>query len=70
MTDETIYDEAREFSRRRNLVGTTIRYLPAGRTMTVVLSRGGTELGSKTDLTKRGKVVSTLYVLPRLTSGD
>lgn len=59
-------DDAREFSRRRNMVGTTVRHMPAGRTFSVVLSNRGSEIGERTDILKRGKVVSSTYYLPPL----
>jgi len=59
-------DDAREFQRRRHLVGTTERKMPAGRTFTVVLENRGSDLGSRTDLLSRGKVVSRTYYLPPL----
>lgn len=60
-------DEAREFSRRMNLAGVVRRYLDGGRrSLTVVLMRGGRELGSKTTVTTRGRITSTLYVLPEV----
>ena len=59
-------DDAREFSRRRNMVGTTIRYMKAGRSFDVVLENRGSELGSRSDTLKRGKVVSSHYFLPPL----
>jgi hypothetical protein len=57
-------EQAAEFQRRRNLVGTTVRYISEKRSFNVYLSNRGTELGSRTDILKRGKVVSVLYFLP------
>lgn len=62
----TLQEQAAEFQRRRNMVGTEIRYMKAGRTFEVVLSNRGSDLGSRTDTTTRGKVTSQLYVLPPL----
>lgn len=59
-------EQATEFQRRRNLPHVQVRYMFTKRTTDVVLSRCGVELGSRTDLLKRGKVVSSQYVLPVL----
>jgi hypothetical protein len=58
--------EATEFSRRRNLPDVEVRYLSAGRTFTVALRRRGSDIGQKLEVSKRGKVVSTTYVLPSM----
>jgi len=55
-----------EFYRRRSLPGVTVRYMTAGRTFDVALSHTGRELGTKTEVSTRGKVTSVLYVLPAL----
>ena len=59
----TELEKATEFTRRRALAS-DVRHMSTKREHTVLLSRNGTDLGSKTEITKRGKVVSTLYVLP------
>lgn len=60
-------DDATEFQRRRNLPGVVVRHLDGGkRSMTVELKRNGQEIGSMTHSYKRGKVVSTLYILPTM----
>lgn len=56
--------EATEFQRRRNLPGVEVRRMFGTRYAEIHLSRGGVDLGSRTDMLKRGKVVSTMYVLP------
>jgi hypothetical protein len=61
----TTPDEA-EFNIRRNMVGTTVRYMCGARYTTIVLSNRGSELGERTEFKKRGKVVQTLYILPPL----
>lgn len=63
----TEQEQAAEFWRRRNLVGTTVRYMHGKRYSTICLSRLGTDLGERTEFLKRGKVVSTLYSLPKVT---
>jgi hypothetical protein len=55
-----------EFWRRRSLPGVQVRRMFAGRVSDQVLSHTGRELGSRTEITKRGKVESVLYVLPAL----
>ncbi len=56
-----------EFYRRANFPGATMRYMTSGpNVFDVFLSALGVELGSKTEIKKRGKVVSVLYVLPSL----
>lgn len=57
-------EQAREFSRRRNLPHVEVRYMPWRRGQTVSLSRCGVDLGSKTEATARGKVTSVTYYLP------
>lgn len=59
-------EEETEFQRRRNLVGTTVRYIKEARSFIVYLSNRGTDLGSRTDILKRGKVIQTLFVLPKV----
>lgn len=58
--------EATEFSRRRSLPYVEVRYMFTKRGSTIALSLCGQDLGSKTEFTKRGKVVSTLFVLPKI----
>lgn len=54
-----------EFYRRRNLPHVEARYLSRGpRVFDQHLSYCGQDYGSKTEITKRGKVIQTLYVLP------
>jgi hypothetical protein len=55
-----------EFFRRRSLPGVQVRRMFAARVSDLVLSHTGRELGLRTEVTKRGKVVSVLYVLPAL----
>jgi hypothetical protein len=55
-----------EFYRRRSLPGVEVRRMYAGRTSGQVLSHTGRELGTRTEVTTRGKVTSVLYVLPAL----
>ena len=57
-------DAAREFARRRQLPGVEVRYYPAGRTFTVALRLRGRDIGQKCDVTTRGRVTTTAYVLP------
>jgi hypothetical protein len=57
---------ATEFARRRNLPGVTVRIMPAGRTFTVELSQCGRHIGTRVDVTTRGKVTSSTYHLPPL----
>lgn len=59
-------DQATEFARRREMPGVEVRRMHSKRVLDVVLSLRGRNIGSKTEVTKRGKVVSTLYVLPTL----
>lgn len=59
-------EQAAEFQRRRNLVGTEVRYISEKRGFNVYLSNRGTDLGSRHDYLERGKVVSVSYVLPRV----
>lgn len=59
-------EQAAEFQRRRNLVGTEVRYISEKRGFNVYLSNRGTDLGSRHDHLKRGKVVSVSYVLPKV----
>lgn len=42
-----------------------VRHMPSKRSHTVVLSYCGVELASKTDMLKRGKIVSTLFVFTK-----
>lgn len=58
--------DATEFSRRHSLPHVEVRHMSTKNTMDVVLTLGGREIGSKTEITKRGKVVQTLFVLPAL----
>lgn len=58
--------DATEWTRRRSLPYVEVHYMFTKKTSTVVLSLLGKEIGSKTETTKRGKVVSTLFVLPTL----
>jgi hypothetical protein len=55
-----------EFFRRRSLPGVQVRRMFTARVSDLVLSHTGRDLGSRTEVTKRGKVVSVLYVLPAL----
>lgn len=57
-------EQETEFYRRRNLPYVDVRYLSAGRTFDVHLSYCGKDLGSKTEVKKRGKVISVHYCLP------
>jgi len=59
-------NDATEFSRRRSLPHVEVRYMSTKNTLDVVLTLGSREIGSKTEISKRGKVVSTLYVLPKI----
>jgi hypothetical protein len=70
MADRTKSPEERahevEFFRRRSLPGVQVRRMFTDRVSDLVLSHTGRDLGSRTEVTKRGKVVSVLYVLPAL----
>lgn len=55
-----------EYQRRRNLPGVEVRRMYTKRTADQVLSHTGRELGTRTEVTTRGKVTSVLYVLPAL----
>lgn len=55
-----------EFYRRRNFPACTVRYMKGNRDFTAVLSALGHELGTKTEITTRGKVTQVLYSLPAL----
>jgi hypothetical protein len=66
MTELTEKEKETEFYRRRNLPHVEVRYMGNGRTFDMFLYLCGKDLGSKTEITKRGKVVSVLYVLPKL----
>lgn len=59
-------DQATEFSRRRGLPYAQVVHMTAGRSADVVVSLGGKVIASKTEMLKRGKVVSVTYVLPPL----
>jgi hypothetical protein len=61
---EELSQEA-EWVARRNRAG-QVRHMSGARYMTTVISDRGTELGERTEILKRGKVVSVIYVLPRL----
>ncbi len=66
-SDDEIRDE-REYARRRNLSAhVEVRHLGGGsRSFGSVISYRGTELGSRTEFTTRGKVTQVLYVLPAI----
>ncbi len=53
-----------EFYRRYGLPGCAVRYLDGGAMIELKVS--GIEVGTKTTILKRGRVVSILYVLPSL----
>jgi hypothetical protein len=55
-----------EYARRRSIPYVEVRRMYAGRTSDQVLSHMGREIGSRTEITTRGKVSSVLYVLPEL----
>lgn len=63
MTNE---EKAVEFGRRQYAVGVNTRRIFERRSNNYYLSYNGTDLGSKCELLHRGKVVDTLYILPRL----
>lgn len=63
MDDEA---KAKEWNRRKNLTGTTVRRMLDKRCNTYALSNRGTDYGSKTEILKRGKVTGTLYILPEI----
>lgn len=63
MTDKEM---EREYFRRQNLVGTDIRRIFEKSSNNYYLSNRGSDLGSRTEILKRGKVVQTLYHLPTL----
>ena len=56
--------EETEFYRRRNIPHVEVRYISGNRTFDMFLKLCGRELGSKHEVLKRGKVVSTTYHLP------
>lgn len=66
----TEQQQATEFSRRRNLPGVQVRYMNGKRYSDTQLSLCGRELGSKSSMLSRGKVVSTSYYLPELEGGQ
>lgn len=59
-------EQAAEYFRRQNMVGTTVRRIFEKRSNNYYLSNRGSDLGSKTEILTRGKVTQTLYVLPKL----
>jgi hypothetical protein len=63
MTDK---EQEKEFYRRQNLPGTEIHRMYGGRTHTYKLSNCGRDLGTKTEVFKRGKVASVYYILPTI----
>jgi hypothetical protein len=63
-------EQEKEFNRRRNIPDVEVRKMFTKRTNTYQLSRFGVDFGSKTEVLTRGKVTSTLYVLPELTFYD
>lgn len=62
----TPLEEATEFQRRRSLPYAQVQRMSTKRTFDVLISIGGQVIASKTEVTKRGKVVSTTYFLPAL----
>lgn len=56
--------EATEYQRRRNIPGVSVRYMHTGRCSDTVLSLMGREIGTKTEISTRGKVSSVLFYLP------
>lgn len=63
-------EQAEEFSRRRNLPHVEVRHMNGARYSTVSISRGGRQLGEKTENIKHGKTVSISYFLPDLHGED
>lgn len=59
-------EQETEFYRRRSLPGVSVRQCSTARCFDVFLSYCGQEYGSKHEMLKRGKVVSTTYVLPSI----
>lgn len=55
-----------EYQRRRSLPGVEVRRMHTARSSDQVLSHNGCELGSRSELMTRGKVVSVHYALPPL----
>ena len=66
-TDRPYTYQSEEFARRRNLPGAEVRFVAPD---TWIITAYGIELGSKTKITKRGKVRDVLYVLPSLERYD
>lgn len=56
--------DEKEFERRRGLPGVDVQRMKAGRTFDVVLKLNGKEIGTKSEISKRGKVAQTVYHLP------
>ena len=61
-------EQAKEFQRRRNLPYVEVKYMFTKRTSDTQLKLCGRDLGSKTEVTTRGKVTNTLYILPEMES--
>jgi len=59
-------EQETEFYRRRGLPNVNVRQCSTKRTFDVFLSYCGKEYGSKHEVLKRGKVVSTTYILPEI----
>ena len=57
-----------EFCRRRGLPGVWVRHMNTKRTSDVVLSLGGLEIGTRTEIKRRGRVVSITFHLPPMPS--
>jgi len=55
-----------EFARRRSLPGVRVEHASTKRTTDVYLYLDGRVIGQKTEITKRGRVVSIDFVLPAL----
>lgn len=55
-----------EFSRRRGLPGVRVEHMTTKRTADVILKLDGVVIGHKTEILKRGKVVSIDFVLPSM----
>lgn len=59
-------EQTTEFQRRRDLPGVEVRYMTTKRSSDVVLSLMGREIAAKHETLTRGKVVSTMYILPQM----
>ena len=62
----TELEQATEWQRRRNLPGVDVRRMFTKRTTDIVLSICGREIASRIEITKRDKIVQTLYIFSNM----